>query len=58
MDVLKDLSRFRSFDIISYDTVKNLHPNEQIDGALLSELQTKNYVIQLRPSRTFQASFP
>ena len=47
MDVITDLSRFRSFDIISYDTVKNLHPNEQIDGASLGDLQTDNVVTGL-----------
>lgn len=38
MDLITDLSRFRSFQIIAYDTSKGLHPNEQPDSPNLNEL--------------------
>jgi adenylate cyclase len=39
MDLITDLSRFRSFQIIAYDTIKNLHPNEKIDAPVLHNLE-------------------
>jgi TolB-like protein len=38
MDLITDLSRFRSFRIIAYDTSKGIDPNEQTDSTNLNEL--------------------
>ena len=38
MDLITDLSPFRSFQIIAYDTTKAVHPNEQPDSSKLGEL--------------------
>jgi hypothetical protein len=38
MDLITDLSRFRSFQIIAYDTTKGFHPNEQPDSPKLDAL--------------------
>ena len=38
MDLITDLSPFRSFQIIAYDTTKAVHPNEQPDSPKLGEL--------------------
>lgn len=39
MDLITDLSRFRSFQIISYDAIKNIHPNEKINSPELHKLK-------------------
>lgn len=39
MDLITDLSRFRLFQIIAYDAIKNLHPNEKISSPALNKLE-------------------
>lgn len=38
MDIINDLSRFREFQIISYDAVKSLHPNEKPETGTIAHL--------------------
>ena len=38
MDLITDLSRFRSFRIIACETAKDLHPNEKPDSPKLDDL--------------------
>ena len=45
MDLITDLSRFRSFQIISYDVIKTLHPNEKINSPALDVLEL-NYLVK------------
>ena len=45
MDLITDLSRFKSLGIISYNSIKNFHPNEKIGGPSL-KLLNLDYVVK------------
>lgn len=45
MDLITDLSRFRTFDIIAFESVKDLHPNERLDSIPLKRLGV-NYLVK------------
>jgi TolB-like protein len=52
MDLITDLSRFRSFQIIAYDSIKRLSADQMADHPLLRELQL-DYILKgmVRPRR-------
>ncbi len=57
MDLITDLSRFRSLEIIAYNTAKALQPDEEADSASIENLKLDYMVKGIARATKGQVNF-